>query len=84
MNKHQYVYVQGDLSKENKKKIEKEILKINTEGWPKLFEPTTAECPCCSASLGPPVRHQGAFSIFIIAIFLLGLFFIILPFVLVH
>ena len=27
-----------DLSKQSKKKIEREIMKINEEGWPKLFE----------------------------------------------
>ena len=48
-----------DLSKNNKKNIERQIMKLNLKGWPKSYEPSELECPCCSARLGPPVKHQG-------------------------
>ena len=60
-NTSEYLYQNQklDLSKLKKKEVEKRILEINSKGWPKLFEPSLEKCPCCSAKLAPPVKHQG-------------------------
>ena len=49
-----------DLSRPNKKVIEKMLLKIRNEGgWPKLFVPKDELCPSCSTVLASPVKHSG-------------------------
>ena len=58
-----YVHKKLDMSKSKKKLIEKKILKLNVEGWPKLYEPSEEKCPRCCILLKPPKRHPGMFSL---------------------
>ena len=55
-----------DVSKSNKKVVERKILELSEKGWPKHFEPNTEMCAVCAATLGPPVKHQGRFFYFYI------------------
>ena len=54
-----YEHKKIDVSKSNKKKVERKILQISEKGWSKHFEPKEEVCVVCSGDLSPPVKHQG-------------------------
>ena len=54
-----YKHKKIDVSKSSKKVVERKILQISENGWPKHFEPNEDQCVVCSGALSPPVKHQG-------------------------
>ena len=60
-NTSTYIYANKklDLSKSMKKQVEKQIMLLNSSGWPKVFEPSEDCCPHCQTLLESPKQHPG-------------------------
>ena len=58
-----YKHRKLDMSQRQKKLVEKRILETSAAGWPRHFEPDEDKCPECLADLGPPVKHQGDYTL---------------------
>ena len=60
-NTSAYIFINKklDLSKSNKKQVEKQIMLLNWTGWPKVYEPSEDCCPRCQTLLESPKQHPG-------------------------